>query len=85
MAPGSLRWLFLPPSPPPAPFSFAPDEPVRPLLSLGLLSERKAENTHTKKVNACNHDSSQTRKAETFTHNSDLNGNFVKVPEQLGV
>lgn len=75
MAQGSLRWLFLPPSPPPAPFSFAPDEPVRPLLSLGLLSERKAEITK-KNGNACNHDSSQTRKAETFTHNSDLNGNL---------
>lgn len=50
MAQASQRRLLLPPSPPPAPFSFAPDEPVQPLLSLGLLSERKAGN---KNDNGC--------------------------------
>lgn len=75
MAQKSLQWRFLPPSPLPAPFSFAPDEPVRLLLSLGLLSEKKAENKNdtgykNKSIQEC------FNEAETSRYHSDFNRNL---------
>lgn len=45
-----FQLLFSPPSPPPAPFSSVPGEPARPLLSLGLLSERERKATDRVKI-----------------------------------